>query len=115
MGDEFIHLAHCSVGLCRYGDTQCPVRREEFPGGRAEAVLEALKAEDGHVRVEFCVRSKSEDWVYALPRLIPKTLYGKRGTREAAEWHLTRICPEPEDRHHFEIVKRVVGDWEVAE
>jgi len=117
VGDEAIHRGHCTRARCAYGDPQCPVDMGEFTGepGRAERALAVLREEEG-LRYEWCVRSKSEDWVYALPRIIPKALYGKRGTLEAAQWHLTKIAGhDPEDHKHFEIVRRLVGDWQVVE
>lgn len=77
--------------------------------------LDTAQAALSTTTVEYAVRGQSEAWVYALPRLIPKFLYGKRGTREAAEWHRRQIAgPDPEDWTGFEIVHRPVGPWEVV-
>lgn len=173
MGDDAIHVAHCSRYRCVYGDPNCPAVEETLPGGKAEAALAVLREDvlgmstaerdawdalpesvagdaapegtplaeriravvmerdherSGHRRCherhmaleaslteEYAVRNVSDDWVYALPRLIPKFLYGKRGTQEAAEWHRRQIAgPDPEDWTGFEIVKRPVGAWEVV-
>lgn len=64
---------------------------------------------------EFAVRNTATGWVYALPKILPKFLDGKRGTREAAEWHLRQVGgPDPEDQTGFEIVERPVGPWKVS-
>jgi hypothetical protein len=114
-GDEAVHAGHCSRYRCVYGDPGCPVAVETLPGGRAYRALAALREEpEALPGEEFAVRSTSEDWVYALPRILPKALYGKRGTREAAEWHLRKLAGG-EDTEGFEIVRRPVGPWEVVQ
>lgn len=141
MGDDKIHAAHCSPYACLYEDPNCPVFVESLPGGRSEKALAALREEPiptaeelaqqilvlrveldtarasvSTTTEEFLVRNQADDWVYALPRLLPKFLYGKRGTREAAEWHRRQLAgPDPEDWTGFEIVKRPVGPWEVVQ
>jgi hypothetical protein len=82
----------------------------------ADALMPVMDRMIGETSTEYAVRNPDDDWVYALPRLIPKFLYGKRGTREAAEWHLRQLSgPDPEDQGWAEIVHRQVGPWEVAE
>jgi hypothetical protein len=137
-GDEAIHAAHCSAFRCVYGDPNCPTVEVE-PGvqrGGAESALAALREGEPCVElapicgtcgfrhpakavdtaIEYLVRATDTGWVYALPKLLPKFLAGKRGTQEAAEWHRRQIAgPDPEDWTGFEIVKRPVGQWEVVQ
>jgi hypothetical protein len=62
---------------------------------------------------EFAVRDRLRNWVYALPRTLPKALKDKRGSRETAEWQLEKLAgTNPEDRQWFEIVQRPVGPWQ---
>lgn len=80
-----------------------------------EAEIERQRLAALGMTEEYAVRATSQDWVYSLPRIIPKALWGKRGTREAAEWHLTKVAgKDPEDQKHFEIVTRPVGPWKVV-
>jgi hypothetical protein len=117
--DEAIHQAHCTEGTCTYRDPQCPVAVEPLAvhsDGKTRAGLALAElVEETALGEEYAVRSVSEDWVYALPRIIPKALYGKRGTLEAARWHREKLAWKGEGTAGLEIIRRVVGKWEVVD
>lgn len=110
MSDPAVHWSHCHTWGCEYDDARCPVTLTLVPEQEeAEAEVELELSE------EYAVRNPGEDWIYALPRILPKDLYGRRGSREAAEWHRQKLAGKDGDVTGFEIVRRPVGPWEVVQ
>lgn len=114
MGNEAIHAGHCSAFRCVYADSACPVVEVEPGENRAERALAVLREPvDTALTIEFAVRDRLRNWVYALPRTLPKALKDQRGSRATAEWQLEKLAgTNPEDRQWFEIVQRPVGPWQ---